>query len=259
VKFPNYTYEAHQRFITNDPFDFAVGVINLRTGKSIGDFIYRGLPLQDLFLVIQAMNAGRIPTETFRYKGPAWFEKGPNGSLVFRFRSELFLDFSTFLWPLPDYNPVHGFRAGDNTRLNPFLKFQGILGGSKPTAVKNGQINTVSMIGDPVSINYSIPCDPSSNQNFFFQYTNRSDSDRGGTFTMDALASSTCFNPAGSAAAPGDGDVVTFSGFGSWSKDSDQHLATVSISAKPGENFYILQIDGFLSTAETQLDFETSE
>jgi hypothetical protein len=258
VKFPNYSYVAKERVWVNDPFDFTVGVFNARTGRSVGDLFYRGLPFQDLFAVIQALNAGRIPADTFRYQAPAQFERGPNGSMVFRYDAELFLDFSTFVWPLPDYNPSRGFRAPEGSVLDPFLKFQATAGGPRPTALKSGTIDEVSSFGDRVTLRYSIPCD-TSNRNFSFEYVNASNETRGGTFRMENLASVTCTNARGSTAGPAQADIVTFSGFGTWSKDDDRHLATVQISTAPDSRFFIVQIDGgLLSNADTALTAETT-
>lgn len=257
VQFPNFTYVATDRIWVNDPFDFAVGVFNVKTGKSVGDFVYRGLPFQTLFVVIQELNAGRIPQDTFRYQGPASFERGPNGSLIFRYDGEVFLDFSTFLWPTPDYNPARGFRAGPGSLLNPFTKFQATTGGVKPVVVKSGEINERSSFGDQVGLRYSIPCDV-SNKVSSFEYTNSANATRGGTFRMETLAAVTCTNARGSTAQPGGADIVTFSGFGSWSKDSAKHLATVQISTAADSRFWIVQIDGGLvSNADTIILEET--
>jgi hypothetical protein len=256
VTFPNYTYEAVERVWVSDPFDFAVGVFNVRTGKSVGDFVFRGLPFQTLLTVILQLNAGRIPTDTFRFQGPAAFERGPNGSLVFRYDGGVFLNFSTFLWPTPDYNPAYGFRAGEGSLLEPFLKFQASAGGEPARAFKSGDISEVSHFGDPIRIHYSIPCDVSE-KSFSFNYTNSADAPRGGTFVMDSLTAVSCTNAHGSAAGPGEADIVSFAGTGSWSKDTDPHLATVQISTAPGAAFYIVQIDGVLSSADTALEGET--
>ena len=258
VKFPNYTYLATERALTNDPFDFAVGVFNARTGESIGDLVYRGFPVQNLLIFIQQMNVGRIPTDTFRFQGPASFERGPNGSLVFRYNGDIFLDFSTFAWPLPDYNPSRSFRAPQGATLDPFLKFQATSGGTPAVVVKSGDINEVSSFGDQVKLHYSIPCD-ASNPSFSFEYTNSSSEKHGGTFRMDTLSSASCTNARGSTAAPGEADILTFSGLGTWSKDSDRHLATVQISTAPDSKFFIVQIDGGLvSSADTALTQETT-
>ncbi len=256
VSFPNDSYVAVDRVWVNDPFDFTVGAFNVKTGQSVGDLIYRGLPFQTLFTIILQLNAGRIPTDTFRFQGPAAFERGPNDSLVFRYNSEVLLDFSTFVWPTPDYNLSRGFRAGAGSTLDPFLKFQATSGGAKTTTVKTGDINQISSIGDPVKLHYSIPCDV-ADRNFSFEYTNSSTGSRGGVFHMDALASVSCTNARGSAAAPGDADIVSFTGFGSWSKDSNRHVATVQINTAASTPYFMVQVDGTLSGADTILKAET--
>lgn len=256
VKFPNDTYVATDRVWISDPFDFAVGVINVRTGRSVGDFVYRGLPYQTLFILVQELNAGRIPQDTFRFQGPATFERGPNGSLVFRYDSEVFLDFSTFLWPVPDYNLARGFRARDGSLLDPFLKFQATSGGLAATVVKSGEVNETSSFGDLVSLKYSIPCDV-ANKNFSFVYTNSSTESRGGTFHMDALSGVSCANARGSSAPPGEADSVSFAGYGSWSKDSNRHVVTAQINT--ALKYFIVQVDGgTVSNADSILKTETT-
>jgi hypothetical protein len=257
LRFPNYTYQPKDVALVSDPFDLAVGAVNVRTGQMVGDFVYRGFPAQDLFFAIQALNQGRIPADSFRWRGPASFERGGDGSIIFRYSSQLFLSYATFLFPVPDYNPAEGWRAGDNAELNPFLKFQATYSGQHPSVLKSGQINEVSSFGDAVSFSYSISCDP-ANKNFSFDFTNPANATRGGTFHMKALASVSCTNSRGSAAGPGDADVLTFSGFGSWSKDSDTHLATVQISTSPGSRYWSVQIDGgLLSNANIKPPNET--
>ncbi|HKW99059.1 MAG TPA: hypothetical protein VJN43_15065 [Bryobacteraceae bacterium] len=258
VSFPNDSYVATERVLVNDPFDFAVGVIDMKTGRSVGDMLYRGLPFQTLLIQVLTLNAGRIPTDTFRFQAPAIFEPGPNGSLVFRYNSDVFLDFSTFLWPTPDYNPAHAFRAGAGSTLDPFLKFQATAGGVPATVIKSGQISEVSSFGDPVTIKYSIPCD-TANKNFSFDYTNSSTESRGGTFHLDVLAAVACSNARGSTAAPGNADIVTFSGFGSWSKDSNRHLVTFQANTASTPKYFMVQVDGgTISNADTILKTEIS-
>ena len=258
VVFPNFTYVATDRVLVGDPFDLAVGVFNVKTGKSVGDLVYRGLPFQTLLTVILQLNAGRIPQDTFRFQAPASFEPGPNGSLIFRYDSEVFLDFSTFVWPTPDYNTSRGFRAGPNSYIDPFVKFQATAGGTPATVVKTGQINETSSFGDAVSLRYAIPCDI-SNKNFSFEYTNSSTESRGGTFRLGALSAVSCTNARGSTASPGDSDILTFAGYGTWSKDSDQHLVTVQVYTGANPRYFIVQVDGgTVSNADSILTVETS-
>ncbi len=256
VNFPNYKYVATDRVLVSDPFDLACGVFNVKTGKSVGDFVFRGLPFQTLLTLVLELNAGRIPQDTFRFQGPANFEQGPNGSLVFRYDSEVFLDFSTFLWPTPDYNLARGFRAGANSYLDPFVKLQATAGGTPATVVKTGQIDEVSSFGDQIKLTYSIPCDI-NNKNFSADYTNGSTEKRGGTFHLESLSSVSCTNSRGSTAAPGDSNLVTFAGYGTWSKDSDRHLLTVQVNSST--KYFIVQVDGgSVSNADSILKTEIS-
>jgi len=66
-----------------------------------------------------------------------------------------------------------------------------------------------------------------------------------------------CTNARGSTAAPGDSDLVTFAGYGTWSKDSDRHLLTVQVNKST--NYFIVQVDGgSVSNADSILKTETS-
>ncbi len=109
-----------------------------------------------------------------------------------------------------------------------------------------------------VTLDYSISCDI-SNKSFSFQYTNDSVESRGGKFVMDTLSAVSCSSPLGSTVSPGDADIVSFSGFGSWSSDKDRHLATVQVSTATGAKYFIVQIDGgLISNADTKLTEETN-
>ena len=64
---------------------------------------------------------------------------------------------------------------------------------------------------------------------------------------MENLASVMCFNSLTSRQPAGSYDTVTFTGYGTWSKDDDRHLATVQISVAPDAPYVAIQIDGNLS------------
>lgn len=245
LRFPNYTFQPKEVAFAQDPYDIAVGILNLRTGKFLGDLVVRGLPVQDLLFAVQAINIGRIPQDTFRFQGPASFERGAGGSTIFRYNAEVFLDFDTLFWPDPDYNTARGWQVGKGAVLNPFFKIQASQSGVPPVVFKSGDVNERSSFGDAINLRYAIPCDV-ANPSFSFVYTNSANASRGGTFTMKTLASVTCTSARGSTTGPGDADIVTFSGFGSWSKDDDLHLATVQISTAPDSRYWAVQIDGGL-------------
>lgn len=243
--FPNFTYEPKDVALSSDPFDTAIGILDLRTGRFLGDFVYRGFPAQDLLFTILALNGGRVPPDSFRWRGPARFERAPHGGTYFRMNADVFLNFGTFIFPEPDYNPARGWRAGPEGELNPFLNFEAYRAGDAPTGVRSGQYSGLrSSFGDTVALHFSIPCSgegPAS-----FEYTNAANAARGGTFRLETLAYVSCFNSRQSTLPPGACDTVSFTGFGTWSKDDEVHLATVQVSEAEGQFYWSVQIDGGL-------------
>jgi hypothetical protein len=195
---------------------------------------------------------GRIPPASFPYRGPARFEKGPNGGTVFHFDGDFFLPFAGFTFPSPDFVPAHAFVAGDDSELNPVLRFEAIHtaspGASGPGVEVGSRTNVLAGTGERFSYSYSIACnDPG--QGGSFEYTNAAE---GGTFRMESLASVHCLNSADSVLPPGDFDTITFSGFGTWSEDDELHLATVQILTALGKEYVTIQVDGgFLSNVDT--------
>ncbi|MBK9169939.1 MAG: hypothetical protein IPM24_21100 [Bryobacterales bacterium] len=243
--FPNFTYEPKEVALSSDPFDTSIGIVDLRTGRFLGDLVYRGFPAQDLLFTILALNGGRVPPDSFRWRGPARFERAPNGGTYFRMNADVFLDFSTFIFPEPDYNPARGWRAGPEGELNPFLNFEAYRPGGTPASVRSGQYTGLrSSFGDTVSLGFSIPCagdGPAS-----FEYTNGASAARGGTFRMETLGYVNCFNSRQSTLPAGSYDTISFTGFGTWSKDDEVHLATVQVSEAEGQFYWSVQVDGGL-------------
>ncbi len=248
VRFPRFTYEVKGTAITDDPFDVAVGELNVKTGKFVGGLLWRTFWNQDLLLAIIAQNNGRILPQSFLLSGPANLEKGPNNSTVFRFNGGEYRPFDTFVFPLPDYTNTGGaFTSGPGSYLTPFFRAQAVLPTDTPTAVMSGSAsNVLSSFGERFSYSYTIPCD-AAGKSFAFEYTNTSSTATGGTFKMDGLSSVACINSLTSQQRPGNYDTVTFTGFGTWSKDDDPHVATVQISTAPEAPYVTIQIDGGLS------------
>lgn len=258
LRFPLQTYAIREVAMADDPFDFAAGAIDLRTGHVIGNFLYRTFFAQNLLFAILDVNQGRLEPASFRLRGPALFEKGVNGQTVFRFQGEAVLPFAGFHFPTPELKPEQSYLAGPSAELHLFVRLQATDSTARPstdsTAKPNvvkagGQDNVMSSIGDRFSYFYSIPCAGASGLPSF-EYTNHA---LGATFRLRRLASATCSNSRTSTVPLGDFDTITFSGFGSWSKDSDLHLATVQISTSPVVPYVGIQIDGgFLSNVNTK-------
>ncbi|MEQ1945614.1 MAG: hypothetical protein ABL995_00390 [Bryobacteraceae bacterium] len=245
LTFPNKTYEVTSVAITDDPFDVPVAEYNVRTGQFVGNVLWRTFWNQDLLTEILNQNNGRILPQSFFVRGPAKMQSGPNNSVVFRYDGSEFRPFDTFTFPSPDYkDTAHSFIAGPGSILTPFFKMQSVLTTDKPNSVMTGTAsNVTSSFGQPFSYSYSVPCN-AGGASASFTYTNNVSGTQGGTFTMENLASVTCMNSLTSAKPAGQYDTVNFTGFGSWSKDSDPHVATVQFSQAADAPYISIQIDG---------------
>lgn len=241
LRFPLLSYRFQRVTFVDEPYSFNHGVVDLRTGKIIGEFVYPSFYGQALAEALFEQNDGRVEKEPFnliadpgsdRNPGYALFERGTNGQTVFRLSAEHVRSFATYRFPSPDFIKANSFIAGPGARLDLFLRIQAMRKVDTPRAVKSGSRSFVSSLGDQISINYSIPCDGSSSRPTF-EYVNRNTGASGGTFRLTRLASVSCINSRGSVLAEGDYDVITFGGFGVWSKDdpaATPRLATVQIS-----------------------------
>ena len=244
LAFPKQTYFLQDVAFADDPFDLQVGAIDLKTGRVIGGLLYRGFIAQDLLFALLEQNEGRIAPDSFKFRGPARFEKGVNGQTVFRFESLVELDFTDYRFPSPDFVKAHSRVAGEGSYLEPFLNIQAMATGDVPRAVKTGGGSLVSSTSDAFSYSYSIPCDPAGKASSF-EYKNNNPAN-GGTFKMTSLASVHCTNSLTSAASPGDYDTISFTGFGSWNRDKDEvlHAATVQICTSKEFPYVSILIDG---------------
>jgi hypothetical protein len=242
LRFPLQTYHLQDVAFADDPFDLALGAIDLKTGKVLGELLYRGFIAQDLLFALLEQNDGAIAPSSFYFRGPALFEKGTNGQTVFRFNGDVTVDFTGFRYPSPDLVKANSWIAGEGSTLDPFLRIQAMHPGPPSDVVMSDSGQATSSTGDEFSYNYSVSCDPVGSD-AFFEYQNFNSSE-GGTFKMYSLASVTCTNSRGSTLPEGEFDTVTFSGFGSWSKDSDPHLATVQFSNAPDAPYISIIVDG---------------
>ncbi len=247
--FPRLTYFFGDVLTADDPFDIAVGHLNLRTGAVMGNFNYRSFFSQSIFQGLVALNPGLAPASQ-RFVGPLSFEKGVNGQTLLRFNGEIVVAFAGIVFPNPDLKT--GFVTGPDSSLDLFLRLQAMHTTDPPQVTKTGSASNVrSSAGDTFSYSYSVPCNPLRGD-ASFRYTNNN-STKGGTFEMQSVASVSCINSRGSNSGPGDYDTLTFTGFGTWSKDSQPHAATVQVSTSPNSPYVHIMIDGgFTSQANTK-------
>ncbi len=241
--FPRQSYAFESVLMADDPLELSVGAIDLQTGTVSGGLLYRGFFVQTLLQAVLTVNNGAIPPSSFAFRGPASFNTDANGQLVFHYSSGVFINFANFFWPAPDFIPGHSFVAGPGSDLNPLFFLQAASNPAGPRALKTGAAGNVrSQIGDTFSYTYGVSCDGAGSS--AFTYTNGSSGKRGGSFTMQSLASVDCSNSTGSIQGPAGADTISFSGFGKWSKDSDPHLASVQVTSSNGQQYIIIQIDG---------------
>jgi hypothetical protein len=246
MRFPSgVTYNQTKLSTTSDPFRIAVGAIDLRTGKVIGEFLHPGFVVQQLFVNLIDVEKG-TPADTFNYQGEAVFESGANGQLTFRWNGETYLPYPRgFHFPAPTPTGHPAFVVVRESRLDPFLRVRAMAGGTRARGMFEGGENRVhSSLGKEFSYDYSLPLDPTE-PGARFEYTNHSD---GGTFTLTSLS---WFSPSysrESAAADGDADAVTFTGFGRWSLDSELHQVSVHISTAEGAQYVGIQVDGGITS-----------
>jgi hypothetical protein len=244
LRFPLQTYRLKGVAVVEEPFNIVHGAVDLRTGRVIGEMEWPAFFVQNLALALFEQNDGRISTNSFPISAfsrrpdeqqdtYALFERGPNGQLTFRYSGRHKRSFATFRFPSPDLVKANSYLAGVRATLDLFFRVQAVSTSDTPRVRLNGgATNVTSSVGDRFSYSYSVPCAPEG-ESFSFDYTNQNSGKSGGTFRMNRLAAVKCFNSRTSTLPPGDYDTVTFSGFGTWSKDepdSKPRFAVVHVS-----------------------------
>ena len=225
LRFPKVTYHLQRVVFVDEPYNFPTGAINLKTGRVIGKMVYPSFYGQNLADVLFRQNEPRIDkVPFFLIADRANFEKAPDGSTVFRYQGEHVRSFAAFLFPSPDFALANAFLAGPNASLDLFLRLRAVLPPPTTSELRTGGANNItSSLGEQFSYNYSVACDGSGRPQF--EYVNPTD----GTFRLTRLVSVTCF-----------ADTVTFSAFGTWSKDDPADLprfASVQISTAATEPY----------------------
>ncbi|OFV98806.1 MAG: hypothetical protein A3F68_13450 [Acidobacteria bacterium RIFCSPLOWO2_12_FULL_54_10] len=253
LKFPKQTYQIKDTVVVDDPFDISVGAIDAKTGKVVGGFLHRSFVSHNLLQTILTLNLGNLPIQSFAYWGSASFDKGRSGEMVFRFAGDYHFDLTGIRFPSPDLTSAHAYLAGEGSTQDQILRLQGIAvppATSTSGIVKSGSgSNVLSGFGERFTYIFSIPCNLPG-QTGTFSYTNLA---LNGTFQMQNLAAVSCTRALESTAL-NDFDTINFTAFGTWSKDSNPHLATVNIALTPGKEYVSIQLDGgLLSDVDTPL------
>jgi hypothetical protein len=251
LRFPLRTFFLDDVFLLSDPFDLAVGAVDVRTGEVIGGQLHRGFIGQDVFFALLRVEP-RTPKGSFQFRGPASFQKGPRGETVYRFCGEVHIPYPEgFLFPEP--NLAQGFAAGPNSSLDPFFWIRAVDGDPAPPqfSKKGGASNVLASNGDRFSYSYDIPADPARGQ-ASFTYENHSQQ---GSFRLRSLSWVHFANTPGARAKPGEYEVLTFAGYGIWSKNGldFQQPVTVQISTAKDAHYVGIQVDqGAVSNVNTK-------
>lgn len=249
LRFPKLSYALTNVYCLDDPFDLSVGAINLKSGRLLNELLHRGLIGQDLFFALLEVEP-RTPKESFQFRGPALFESDDKGQLVFRFKGQVTIPYpETFLFPAPDLK--NGFAAGPGSILDPFLWIQAVDEGEEiPCTKKGSKENVTSSNGEQFSYKYNV-----SNQlgsQAAFEYVNHA---QDATFTMHRLTWVGFMNSRSSTLKTGNYDTLSFTGFGSWSKDEESvaRLVNVQVSTSRQTPYVSIQVDGgFTSNVNTK-------
>jgi len=255
LRFPRRSYFLDSVDFLDDPFDISVGAVDLRTGCFHAELLHRGLIGQNLFYALVRLEP-RTPRSSFAFRGPARFERGTDGRSVFRFDGLVRVPYPDgFYFPSSDL--ATRFPVGPNSVLDPFLWLQARPSADGGDFCKQGAAKDLTAsIGDRFSLRYSIPGDP-PRRPAFFEYVNAT---QGATFSLTALTWVSFTNSRTSRSAPGQYDTVSFSGFGTWSKDGGRtaQLVTAQISDAPDLPYVSIQVGGgLISNVNTKPTDET--
>ncbi len=255
LHFPLQTYNQHKLYFVDEPYNRATGMIDLASGKIVGEFLYPMYIDQSIIEALIPDNNGRVSADPFLVVGMrapqdptdpnyAFFEKGLNGQTTLRMNLFHQRSFATYCFPMPSLLPNQCWVAPDGANLNIFVKLQAahLSDPANPgNAVLSDNQTFTSSVGDTFSYKFSAPCDATA-KTVSFTYTNNNSGPSGGTFTMTHPVSVSCTNSAVSTAGQGNYDQISITGFGTWSKDPVTspvvpRFASASISVDPANPF----------------------
>lgn len=244
LKFGKVNYRMGKVSMIDDPLDVALCIVNLKTGKIVGDLLHRGIISQRIIMKLLEIEP-RTPTETFTFRGPGSFEVGNDGQVIFRYNGVQYLPYPEgYKFPTDDLES-HVVIEPDSV-LFPFLRHQAMPVVGQEWRSRSGEARIMSSNGQEFSYKYEFP---EGRGKPFFEFTNHA---LGGTFKLECLTWLHYLRSRTSKAAPGECDTVTFTGLGSWSLDAanGEHLAAVQICTSPEFPYVSVIIDpGWYSTS----------
>ena len=182
LHFPQAAYSMHGVCFVDDPFEFSIGSVDLKTGRLLGPLLYRGFIVQDVLLALMALEP-RTPKSSFYFRGPAAFARDATGQTVFGFSGTVRVPYPEgFRFPRPDLQSV--FEVGPGSALDPYVYMQAMEGlPPRPGGKSGGERGVAASNGQRFSYTYDIAGYPAGRP-ASFEYVNET---TGGTFRMGSL------------------------------------------------------------------------
>jgi hypothetical protein len=255
LRYPLRTYNQNHLAILDDPFDIALGALDLKTGRLLNEMLHRGfINLNVIYALLHV--EPRTPKSSFFFRGPARLQRGADGQLVFRYEGEAIVPYpADYEFPEPDLST--SFTVRGLSRLDPYLWIRATQDGNATYYVKEGEAKDVvsPSTGERFSYRYVIPGENSPHP-AAFEYDNHTQQ---GSFRMHGLTWVGFSNSLTSQSPAGEYDTVTFAGFGVWRKNGVERVeqAAVQISTSPVTPYVGIQIgSGFVSNVDTKPEHE---
>jgi hypothetical protein len=223
LRYPRASYTMEKISLSDDPFDVAMGAVDVKTGTLFSDHLHRAFIEQDVINALLRIES-RVRQTSFFFRGPGVFQYSKANALMFRFLGEELLPYPAGLaYPQPDFTSSYYATLGAS--LTPYMWVRAIENESLEHFVATGEFTKlVSANRDEFSCKYSIPADPSRHQ-VLFRYANISQL---GSFELHSLVWVAFGNSAANPVSEQGFDTVTFSGFGIWEKNGVRSLEQVA-------------------------------
>ena len=126
LRFPLRSYALDAVSLIEDPFDLAVGRVDLASGAFVEDLLHRAFIGQNLFYALVRIEP-RTPGSSFFFRGPARLIDAPGG-LGLRYQGDVHIPYPEgFSFPAPDL--ASGFRIGAGSALDPYVWMRAAEGG----------------------------------------------------------------------------------------------------------------------------------
>jgi len=243
LRFPIRNYFLDAVTLVDDPFDAAVGLLDLNSGRFLNQPLHRAFIGQDLFFALIRVEP-RTPKDSFFFRGAAVLERDAGHSLLFRQQAIVRVPYPAgFGFPAPDLTSA--ITVGADSVLDPYLWLHAITDRTEPAAITISR-DLESSTGEGFSFRLELL--DGEAQPLRFQYSNHAQQ---GSFRLETVS---WFGRACLSTEAGETDVFTFAGFGRWSKDPTQRAHQVAAQIAVGAEHYVsIQIDsGLVSNVNTR-------